>query len=404
MVLSLDMKTNTVNTTKGMAYPQWYEFATWSAYLKGVVMLKQHYNPSTFTPSEASNPRDGWDDLNLTRIGLTATYWNCGAAAYNGTKLFYIGRDWNKLHAVFVMDVKNTWTRGPPAPSIFGSACAVTGDQLIVWGGDVDVRKPSNKTYVYNMKTEKWVSRYIAPPLQTTTTHTSQPSQTQAQHIPYTTSTPESENASSGDMKLVTIIVIVTGILLATILGFIFGYHGQTRQFNSGGQRTSPDGSSTDSLDTSDGPKTSVKELSVGTSRRRDPSDSGSDSMDRHGRRKWCMNGLLGQIYQGSLGVLPLSEPEHPHAIVEGSTTIRNVQEGALETHVLSQQPHAIVGERSVPKHSNKPIWESTCFRARDIRRSRLARNSALGAERRGSLQGVFSLMRTFRLTTLHCW
>jgi hypothetical protein len=369
MVLSLDLKTNTVNTTKGMAYPQWYQFATWSAYLKGVVMLNQHYAPSTFSPSEASNPENGWKGLNLTRIGLTANQWNCGAAAYHGTKLFYIGEDWNGLHAVFAMDVvKNTWTRGPPAPTISRSACAVTGDQLIVWGGfTTKEAKPmlftdQNRTYVFNMKTEKWVSRYTAPLRPATTTHTWQPSQTQAQHIPYTTTTPESGSASSGDMKLVTItiIIIVTGTLMAIILGSIFIYHRRTRQFNSGSERTNPEGSSTSSLDTRDGLKTSVKELSVVSSRRRDPSDAGSDSTD-HGRHKWYMNGFLGRIQQGSLGARPLSE--HPHTIVEDPTTRRNVQESALEAQILPQHPHAIVGEKSVPKYSNKVNWESTrCY------------------------------------------
>ncbi|KAK3819525.1 MAG: hypothetical protein J3Q66DRAFT_428108, partial [Benniella sp.] len=367
VMLSVDLKTNTVNTTSVYGDPGYFRIVTWSAYLKRIVMSAMHYHPNTFAPSNISSPDGGWSSLPITNIGLIASSWNCAVAAYNGTKLFYIGSDYNSLYAVYIMDVvKLTWKRGPLAPKLSMSACAVTGDQLIVWGG-FTVKKSKtitfhdqNRTHVFNMKTEKWVSSFTAPLRPATTTHTLQPSQTQAQHAPYTTATPESGNAPSGDMKLVTIIVIVTGTLMSIILGSIFRYHKRTRQFNSCDQRTNPDGSSTDSLDIKDDPNISVKDLSKGSSRRRDPSDSGSDSIDRHGESKWYMNGLLGRIHQGSLGARPLSE--HPHATVEDPTTKRNVQEGALEIQTFSQHPHAAVdqetfysnhGDKAMRKHVN---------------------------------------------------
>ncbi|KAF9364345.1 hypothetical protein BGX34_001831, partial [Mortierella sp. NVP85] len=368
--VSVDLKSNTVNTTAVGVDPKWVQHATWSAYLRSMIMLFQHYAPYTFTPSKVNKTSNGWDNLQLkvvgseTRGGYIASLWSCGAPAYNGTKLIHMGS--YKDTYVYIMDVvKRTWRRGPPPPlPIDKSACAVTGDQFIVWGGHtygeidpvtlITPKTPSNRTFVFDMKIEKWVSRYTAPPLPTTTTYTSQPTQTQEQHTPYTTATPESGNASSSDMKLVTIIVIVTGILMAIILGIILRYHRRTSQFNSDCQRTSPDGSSTDSLNTRDGLKTSVKELSLASSRRRDPSDSGSDSVDRHGQRKWYMNGLLGRIHQGPLGARPLSE--HPHTIVEDPTTKRNVQEGALEVQTLSQHPHAVVGETFNSNHDGKAM------------------------------------------------
>ncbi|KAK3819527.1 MAG: hypothetical protein J3Q66DRAFT_438685 [Benniella sp.] len=346
VLVFLDLKSNTVNTTAVGVDPNWYKLAIWSTYLKSIIIMNQHRSPFTFTPSMVSNLDNGWGSLELTSPEHPGTYiasnWNCGAAAYNGTKLIHIGSTYGGVTSVYIMDVvKRTWTRGPPTPSITRSACAVTGDQFIVWGGDVYSGPPINKTYVYNMKTEKLVSRYIAPPRSTTTTFTSQ---TPTQPIPYTTATPDPGNTSSSDMKLVTIIVIITGILLAIILGSIFIYHRRARRFNSGGQKTGPDRSSTDSLDTRDGHKTSVKEASIGSPRRRDLSDSGSDSTDHHGRRKWYINGFIGRIHQGSLGARPLSE--HPHATVEDLTK-RNVQEGALEVQIPSQHPHTVVGQET---------------------------------------------------------
>ncbi|KAF9364344.1 hypothetical protein BGX34_001830 [Mortierella sp. NVP85] len=341
VLVMVDLKTNTVSETPGTLLTEYYRLVIWSAYLESIIIQDQNRTPFMFTPSMVSSPGNGWSRLYLTKVTPPGTYfanfWSCGAAAYNGTKLFHIGLS-NNVFSVYIMDV------------------------FILWGGYASgksgVSSDQNMTYVFNMKTEKWISRYTAPPLPTMTTHIPQPSQTSIQHTPYATATSESGNASSSDMKLVTIIVIVTGILMAIILGIILRYHRRTSQFNSDCQRTSPDGSSTDSLNTRDGLKTSVKELSLASSRRRDPSDSGSDSTDRSGRLKWHMSGSLGRMHQGSLGTRPLSE--HPHAIVEDPTTRRNVQEGALEAQILSQHPHAIVGVKSVPKRSDKVIWEPT--------------------------------------------
>ncbi|KAK3819526.1 MAG: hypothetical protein J3Q66DRAFT_398973 [Benniella sp.] len=357
VLVSLDLKSNTVNTTAVGVDPQWYQLAIWSTFLKSIVIMDQHRNPFTFTPSIVSNPDKGWGKLELTSPEFPGTYiansWNCGAAAYNGTKLIHIGRTLGGITSVYIMDVvKRTWMRGPIAPSLFYSACAVTGDQFIVWGGDFYDGPETNKTYAFNMKTEKWVSRYIAPPPRSTTTTFA--SQTPTQPIPSTTAISVPGNTSSNDMKLVTIIVIVTGTLMAIILGSIFRYHKRTRQFNSCDQRTNPDGPSTDSLDIKDDPNISVKDLSKGSSRRRDPSDSGSHSIDHHGQRKWHMNGLLGRIHQGSLGARPLSE--HPHAAVEDPATKRNVQEGALEVQILSQHPHAVVGETFNSNNGDKAM------------------------------------------------
>ncbi|KAK3819528.1 MAG: hypothetical protein J3Q66DRAFT_428115 [Benniella sp.] len=145
VLVSVDLKSNTVNTTAVGGDPNWYHLATWSAYLKSVVMMNQHYPPFMFTPSRENMTSSTWGSLKLTKLGFAiAGAWNCGAAAYNGTKLFHLGADLLNptdpfLTSVYIMDVvKLTWKRGPTAPfRLSTSACAISSDQFIVWGGGV---------------------------------------------------------------------------------------------------------------------------------------------------------------------------------------------------------------------------------------------------------------------------
>ncbi|KAK3815153.1 MAG: hypothetical protein J3Q66DRAFT_370493 [Benniella sp.] len=348
VVLAVDLRTETVNSVKlpVMDFDS-FALAAWSAYLKAMLVFPLVNNsPYTFTPSEIGKSMKGWGDLD-TQASKEIVLWDCVAPAYGGSKMVLLGKNYITNNGViYILDmVKRTW-KGAPATGLLGvGACAVTGDQFIVWGGD-NGSKQTNETRVFNLKTEKWVTSYIAPPPRpttaspTTTLPTSQLPQTPTQQ-------PDLDNTSSNEKKLVTIIIIVTGALLAIILTAISVYIGISSRMKIVSQHTQ---GRTNSSDTT---------FFRGTFDRRDPSDFGSTSTgtssDPYDRRKWYRPDLSIWLYRGPNGAQP--PLGHPHAIVDQEK--RNVQERAVEVHFPAQHPHATLDQGSVTKRNDKAEWES---------------------------------------------
>jgi hypothetical protein len=218
---SVDLRTKTVNTSKVYFPEQAVKGVAWSAFLKSVVVVDLHV--SLYTPSEGTKSSKGRSTFLATGPnGDFPTPW-CTAPAYGGAIIVFLGiytdyvddklKDTTYVHT---LDLNTrTWRKGPLVNARTGDySCAVSGDHFIVWGGMANGTM-TNKVLVFNIKTEKEVSRYIPPPPRPTTT-TLQPSQTPTQQT-NTISGPS--NTSSGDKKHASIIVAVTGCLLAIILG-----------------------------------------------------------------------------------------------------------------------------------------------------------------------------------------
>ncbi|KAK3816557.1 MAG: hypothetical protein J3Q66DRAFT_440953 [Benniella sp.] len=308
VMLSVDIKTRTVTTTGSNPYMS--SRAVWNEYLRSIVVAGKDNGLMVFTPSNVTGASDGWDLLNISPPE-DSWYWDCGASAYGGSMMVFISYAPPQLasvgNTVHILDVvKQTWKKGPPVPGgrRDGSSCAVSGDQFIVWGGSI-YEEYANRTRIFNLKTEKWVSRYTPPPPRPTAT-TLQPSQTPVTAF-------ESGSVSSNEKRLVTIIVAVTGTLLAIILGLIFRFYRRTRQLD-------PHGPSTVSSDIKDSDKTPKP-------------------------------GLVGRLHEGVFGANQVSE--HPHAIVEDPTAKRNLQEGAHEIQIPPQHPHTMVGRQ-------EPVFQTT--------------------------------------------
>ncbi|KAK3816563.1 MAG: hypothetical protein J3Q66DRAFT_199785 [Benniella sp.] len=316
MMLSVDIKTETVNKTG--TNPYMISEAVWNTYLKSMVVATKENGLMIFTPSKVTMSSDGWGSLNITP-GISWS-WDCGVSAYGGSVMVFIGSSplpgEPSHNAVYILDVvKQTWKEGPPIPRawIEGSSCAISGDQVVIWEGSLGEKFAGvtfTTTFVFNIKSEKWVSSYIPPPLQ--------PSQT-----PVTISEPG--NTSFSDKKLVIIIAAITGTLLAAILGLIFRFYRRTRQLD-------PNKSSRGPLDIKDSVKTSRP-------------------------------GLVGRLHQGVFGAKQVSE--HPHAIVEDPTMKRNIQEGALEIQIPPQHPHTMVGRQELaigtpPQHPHAMVDKHT--------------------------------------------
>ncbi|KAK3829080.1 MAG: hypothetical protein J3Q66DRAFT_324306 [Benniella sp.] len=361
LTYSLDLRTNTVNTTASVGISL-EATVIWSAHLKSMVIVNQDENPQVFTPSKVSESSTGWSILKTGAVPdfRLGSDWECGVPAYGGSKLVFVDRyeGGSNEDAVFTLDVKKgTWTRGPPFPANdIRYYCAVIGDQLVLMGSENDVR-------IYNMKTGNLTSRYIAPPPRPTsttarTTRISQLPQTPTQPTPYITTAPDHSNTSSIDMKIVVVVIVVAGILLTAINVYL----GISKRSKIDAQRTSIVGSSLNPRNTQDHTDTSdKKEQSIGSSRRRDPSESGNHSTGMSSndstQRKWFMAGQFGRLHQGIFGARELSE--HPHAILEDSTLKRNVQGGAFGAQVLSQHPHAMVGDEYTSKYGDKVLHQS---------------------------------------------
>jgi len=160
-MLSVNLRTNAYNRSDVKIYAdEGIQVVAWNAHLKSMVVEHALYLMNLFTPSKVGKSSTGWSELEFPRPQDIPTRWACGVPAQGGKKMVYYAE------SVYVLDVvKKTWSKGSPGPGVWITSCAVSGDQLILWGGlAYETDTASNKTYVFNIKTMKWISRYIAPP------------------------------------------------------------------------------------------------------------------------------------------------------------------------------------------------------------------------------------------------
>jgi len=354
LLIAMDPRTSAFNTIEipimGMTVGTGY---VWSASQRSL-MSRSVLEPNivfVYTPSRASESSRGWSMMNTTGDSMLrdTNLYPCFMPAYNGSKMVHFmglsarmgdNGNWIQDSVVQILDIATRkWTTGPPTAYREAALCAVSGDQFIIWGG------ANNGTFydsalVYNMKTNKWVTSYIAPPPVATTTLP-----TPTQRNPHTTTPSITGDTSTDDTKLVIIITVVTGVLLIIILTAIFIYLKTTKRSKAGTQTTNSNGSSSDSLGT-------VANIDIygkvpTDALPRDPVFPGVDSKGASSPRKekkFTVSGVLGLA-----GARPLSE--HPHTIVEGTIAERNIQEGAIEVQLISQHPHAIVEDTTAKRN-----------------------------------------------------
>ncbi|KAK3809530.1 MAG: hypothetical protein J3Q66DRAFT_373775 [Benniella sp.] len=335
VTIAVDLKTSKVTTSKFHEIDtDGFQAAAWSTPSKGMIVFQGIFDPIILNPAKMNTTSKGWSTLPTTGMNEFTIIWNCAVPAYNGTKIILFGDDRSKTSFVYFFDtVKRSWKKGLTNPGLLeDSACAVTGDQFIIWGGKVE-EEPTDKMLIYNLKTNTWVTSYTAPPRNTTATTTtlgsltSGPSPTSSVPSANETQEPSANSSSSNEIKYVIIIVAVTAVLMS-FLGFVFAYFQRAKRSNSGDQDASPNGSN--------GPNGS-------SSRLRAPTES---------------NLISGQTYAGSIkdqkwhdfGDEVLSSP---HAILrEDLMTLRTAQEGVVEVMTPPQHPHAVIDKNSNTTHS----------------------------------------------------
>jgi len=144
----------------------------WSTYLGGLLVhggkistrdsiqrYLYHYTPSI-----------GWSLLQDTGELPTSRNGHCMVPAYGGTKIVLFGGFNGKgeaLSDIYILDVSTLhWTKGTDGGLKVArahTACAVTNDLFVSWGGSDSNSRPltSNQTVVYNMKTGDWQDYYM---------------------------------------------------------------------------------------------------------------------------------------------------------------------------------------------------------------------------------------------------
>ncbi|KAF9345494.1 hypothetical protein BGX34_004699, partial [Mortierella sp. NVP85] len=153
--IAVDLKADKVTTS---AFHQidtdGSQAAAWSAPSNGLLVFAGIFDPVILNPSKVSGTSNGWSTLPTIGMNDFLILWNCAVPAYNGTKIILFGDDRNKSSFVYLFDTaKRSWKKGLTTPSLLeDSACAVTGDQFIIWGGKVN-DKATDKMLIYNLKT-----------------------------------------------------------------------------------------------------------------------------------------------------------------------------------------------------------------------------------------------------------
>lgn len=111
--------------------------------------------------------------------------WNCLVPAYGGSKMVLLGYDlFANAGALYIFDVvKRSWKRMLATASLGSGACAVSGDQFIVWGGEKDeyTRVLQSNALVFNMKT---MLHLVPPPRSPHSRHNTDTAHTLRHHRP----------------------------------------------------------------------------------------------------------------------------------------------------------------------------------------------------------------------------
>jgi hypothetical protein len=290
----------------------------WSAPLRSMLVASdQEEDMQIFTPSKMMEPSGGWYNFStnlVTQYPLPVDkIRGCLVPAYNGSKVVLVGSMLNLVNsdsAVYFLDVASqVWTKGPTIPLVLFSACAVTGDQLILWGGqimEIDLVKYSGIS-VLNMNTMKWTNSYISPSDQS--------------KIQSTTSQEQESSVNPTQLVIITTVVPSVAFLTAIIV-----YFGTKRCWITQSDASNSMGTlrAFNSMETLQNSSNSMKAL-----------QDYSSSRDTYTRGRFSLLDL--RSYETRL--------EQPHAIVKDIVERRN---GAVEIELISQNPHTILEDECI--------------------------------------------------------
>ncbi|KAF9363238.1 hypothetical protein BGX34_004586 [Mortierella sp. NVP85] len=322
---ALDLNAQTTNSLMipALSNSELFREAAWNTHLKSVLVTSTTPNAVyVFTPSKVSESSHGWRLQNTKGDRIAFGLKSCFLPLGDGSKMVFVGKiEGSDSSIMRILDVATwTWTTRTTIPHPGSNACAISGDQFIVWGG-YENSTSFDTAVVYDMKTDRWVTNYIAPTVPSST------SRAPIQNTPTTTSKPG--DIPSSEKKPVIIVIVVTGVLLTIILTIIAVYLGITTQSRTDTLTTGPDDTTSD-----------YEEVSP-------------DSLKKQELYKSV---LSGRLHLGPFGARTL--PEHPHAMVEDPLARRNVQKGAIEVDLIPQHPHAMVEDPPAKRNVQEGVIE----------------------------------------------
>ncbi|KAG0246024.1 hypothetical protein BGX31_004903 [Mortierella sp. GBA43] len=216
-----NLKTMTFKTSSlpvmNMGFSAW---VAWSSHLRSLLVYSRD-SMFIYTPSNVNNSSHGWKELNTVGTKPSGGIYFCFMPAYNGSKMVIFS--YRGYGDMYILDVATlTWTHYPGAQGV-DSACGVSGDQVIIWGGNF-LGGVLGKTNIYNMKTDTWTNVYISLSENPTSTATTG-LQTPTQHSSSTT--PNSDDASPSLSKENYInIAITAGVIVVAAVVALYMYIG----------------------------------------------------------------------------------------------------------------------------------------------------------------------------------
>ncbi|KAF9206276.1 hypothetical protein BGZ49_002720 [Haplosporangium sp. Z 27] len=338
----------------------------WSEALRSVLIfgglpkfstiLNQNDVINFFTPATST-----WGTLNLNQsVSLPPQRTGaCFVPENGGARMIVFGGLSNPavvpltvLGDLYIMDTANkVWIKGTSAPASEGRqghSCAVSNNQLIVWGGwDVSYNPMTNTTLIYNLKTNTWTSGYTAPPLPTTTKGT--PTNTSSSSTP--TSVPTNKSIPSDSKPNTPVIAGASvGTLVVVVIGVLFVYRARRRIIIVRGFDEVPKGLD-DSTNYEKGP-TRTPSYKTSSSESKDKDGYWADDLYDQGKTRRSPAAVLSKILypKDTANTDQAGRPRTPELALLTSTKRGNAQGGAYGAQRYSQHPHADVQQVNNPK------------------------------------------------------
>ncbi|KAF9124568.1 hypothetical protein BGW39_008106 [Mortierella sp. 14UC] len=215
---------------------RWYYTNVWCIQRKSILYfggynVTSQPGPPTNSVSEFSPSTGAWGTMATSGTPPSIRADHCMAANDDGTRVVvYGGRPTNNAPfsgEVFVLNtVTGVWTQGASGQPRLYAACAIAGDQLLIWGGVAtgDAIAPS-AILLYNIATNTWVTDYTPPASYVALAASQSASSASAGAKPTGSGTPGADglNGGSGEKGGSNIGGIVGGIVggLAVVAGIV---------------------------------------------------------------------------------------------------------------------------------------------------------------------------------------
>ncbi|KAG0243107.1 hypothetical protein BGW41_002969 [Actinomortierella wolfii] len=211
-----------------------YYKAAWSQYRQSIVYFggTNKAQDQTRLVAEYFPGNSTWG-FPTTTGPIVSTLWHCSATNDDGTLLYVYGGieaerpSSNVLQGLFILDLRSmTWRIATRGDNRVYSACAVAGDNFLVWGGAkplgedrlavVDADKTNSPIMVYKTSMNAWVDTYTPPDsyLPSKPTISSTPEQPGA-------GSSSSSSPSSGGMTAAIAGSVAAIVLVVAVAGFI---------------------------------------------------------------------------------------------------------------------------------------------------------------------------------------